>query len=71
MAVIKKLPKDEYTCYMCKEYCFIKHKYIYQTFDFSPERPSLEFEICPKWAIRESKYKKLDQLDKFLAKGKA
>ena len=66
MSIVKRIIRSDFTCYMCKTYVFLKDKYTYRTFDFSPERPSIEFDVCTKCAIRESKYKKKEQLDKFL-----
>ena len=66
MGVIKRLPATGFTCYMCKISTVHGAKYVYRTFDFSPKNPPREFDICTKCAIRESKFKKKDKLDKFL-----
>lgn len=50
--IVAKLPKEEFTCYMCKKYKMRDNPYIYRTFHFE-KKPSIEFRICRKCAKRE------------------
>jgi len=60
MSIIKRLPSDGFTCYMCKYTTFHGSRYVYKTFEILPKNPSIEFIVCKKCAIREhgSKHKK-------------
>ena len=60
--IVAKLPKREYTCYMCKEYKMRHHQYIYKTYEIGVTK-SEELKICRKCAIREHGSKNKHILD--------
>ena len=62
-----RLSREPFTCEMCKEYYVGQYRYIYNTFQIS-RTPTTRLIICEKCAVRESKFKNKQQLNKYYEK---
>ena len=64
----KRLPREAFSCIMCKKYYIGQYRYIWNTFEILPKYPTRQLIICEKCALREGKFKNKKQLEEYYKK---
>ena len=53
----EKIPSNQFTCDMCKQYYMHSNSFEFHTFEVLPKHPSEKLIICKKCAIREGTFR--------------
>ena len=66
MELVRKTNIREFICIMCKKWCLGQSQYILKTHEVGERHLSEELEVCTKCIIRETIFKKKQDVDEYL-----